>query len=414
MKHFVKIIRYLILISFAVLLSSCGYGFLNLDGERGMIEIEFEITGAGFADVDRIEFELTPPKGMTTSVRLKLENNSTRYEFDNADIGTWTLKTILYSGFKEVQTLFLDGDPDRSILVSTDMKTSLSIDAAWDSTGYVPQYQEWSTEINDAGSVQLTPAFGLTEMRIKPGVVESYHSKERYYLVNTSILGSDFNNNIGLLRLIYPNGTIYEFGSEASSRSVAASHFIENDRIEIQWAPGYEADVLNGGYDLRMLDSAGVGETMNIDFNLDYDLYMPDIPDGSIPESLPRSVAHTFNYDFTVESAAGTLLVYLINKNDPSEIYDYDHPNLPPDAFAVSGTTGTLDTQIDQLTDGATYQFMLVAVQHHTTNPVGDAVAAGVDSPDLRASRMVDTINDIYGADTGYVICKMIEFSVTP
>jgi len=27
---------------------------------------------------------------------------------------------------------------------------------------------------------------------------------------------------------------------------------------------------------------------------------------------------------------------------------------------------------------------------------------------------VVDTINDIYGADTGYVICKMIEFSVTP
>ncbi|MDC7225379.1 MAG: hypothetical protein PQJ61_01295 [Spirochaetales bacterium] len=427
---FIKMLAFLCL--FAVL-SSCSYGFLNFASETGEIELSFLISGTNVNDVDSIKFKLTPPEGLSVSETIDLENDTAWTKFSNADIGSWSLEWVLYADGEEVQS----SDESIEIPVEDQYTVKYTLSAVWNSADgdydITPEYlsYEIGDNVDDSDDETPAPDFTFSSMEISPGVVVNNDETEAYYWSYVRISGSGFSDNLKYLKLSFPDGFTYEFGG-SDSRYVPYQHSLDDSLIEIERAYAVNENAVVGydgeddDYSLRLVDYNSGVKSESSTFDFDIGKYMPEIANGTETDVVDVTSGHDFDYSFGSESSGSTKLVYLINASDSSEVYGDDNTFPPDDASLLAdGESGTFTIASNQLTDGVTYQLVLVAVEYSTTTPYSDAGASELiyeADPfsdvylDLSPSYVVETINSIYCDETGYdenagyIICRFLQF----
>ena len=234
-KQFIKLLLYPILM--ILVLSSCSYGFFNFSDETGSLELEFMFSGDNTLGIDRIDYEITPPKGMSITLKENYFGGSSYRSIDNMDVGPWSIRGMLYSDGAMMQ------DFEYNVEIIRGEESRLRIEARWNSAEYDVLFQSWQvaegTYEPSEDPVVTVPSFSITDTRIMPAVFRDYRSGDILNAVNTRIMGSGFDTDVKSVRLIYPDNFIYEYGYDDynSGRTLLISHTAENNLIEIQRTP---------------------------------------------------------------------------------------------------------------------------------------------------------------------------------
>lgn len=403
MKRYNRLILPLLLI---MGLSSCSYGFFNFAAETGSLELNIEFVNDNAKDVDKVKYELTPPKGLSSTVSSYISGSMNYKSLDNMDTGSWSIKGGMYADGELIQEF------SYGMEILNNTRTKLRIEARWNVSEYEMVFQSWeepeeNTGISDVNAA--VPAFDVSEIRLIPAYCIR-NEDEEFYSVNVCILGSSLDSGLQSLELNYPDGYSYEYGYDYSySRSLLTVFQDSESMIEIlrnQLIPGSGP---NGTYYLRLGDHNGTSAQFSETLSMDYSGITPTITGYNALTIIPATVLstgpHDFGYEFNSNAGIATRLVFLINRGDGT-IYPSD------DTMAVGIDIGALNIA-GGLPSGS-YEFIVAAVGYMTTTPVTDAAGAGISSDGLRSENLAASIYELYGENTGYVVCKVVEFTVTP
>lgn len=403
-KYFIK--QLIVMGSFISLLLSCSYGNFNFSAETGSLELDFIFTGDNTLDVDRIDYELTPPAGLSTKIREEFSGNLLTTSFDNMDAGSWSIKGSLYANGTLVQEFAYSTE------IVNDEKTRLSMEASWNSAEYDIIFQLWQITATDEDPSGVdepsTPLFSVSDIKVMPALLKEHRSGNNLYAVNIRIIGTNLDSDVAALKLVYPDNYIYEYGTEDHydrSRTVLISHKATDVMIEIQRNQFDLGETLNGNYQFTLRDPAGATIEYPSVVNLDFDALIPDVlnHNGSvnIPVSINSTVLNDFEYMFSSAAGIGTRLVMMVDRQNGL-------PYPSDNSIAVASDSGTLSILGGALPAGD-YELILASIEYSTLTPYDQAIAAGVS--DMRSEQLVQNLYEIYGENTGFVCFRSVSLS---
>ncbi len=386
--------------------SSCGYGFLNFSSQTGSLELQFEIKTDNAMSIDRIKYELTPPKGISSTISVDLEGDHAWERVNNMDSGSWQINAELYSGSEVIQIF------SYSIEIVTDHVTSFRAEAYWETSEYKIIFETWQyTEGSDGGdnTEGTAAAAEIADFKNMPAVHEYYRTNVQRHGVTSRVLGSNLSDGLKTFSLTYPDGQSFECGSntEYYSRDIIFSMYADNGLIEVHRNILNIENTMNGNYSLMIADVNGYMTKANESLNYDFASLVPEavgcnsLPD--IPTDITEAGGCSFEYSFT--SGVGTRLLYIINR-DTGEIY----PDPATNGIVMLTDSGSLAYPGAGTMSTGSCELVIAAVEHATLTPYDDALDLGL-SPDLLPENLVESLYEIYGENTGYVCFVSASFN---
>jgi hypothetical protein len=401
-----KIILLVILISAPFLLTSCSYGIFNFASETGDLELELQLGGDNSPGVDSVIYELTPPdgSGVVFFTASLADSSYSHQRVDRMLTGEWGVLIKLMVG----DTLFQSYSD--YVQISSSVETRMNVNASYNGSSFDITCNSFINEDGTSG----TPAFTISDTYLNPNYYINYRTDELIASVDFHITGSGFTDYVRNMELLYPDGTEIIFGEDNFSRAVFYSHTVEDALINIIRPLQSFTDVIDGAYVLKMTDNNNNGVRQELsDHYGDIESKIPKIlgHDGNanVPEIIMNSVGHTFQWELSDNSRTGTVLLFVVDVNDKTNIYPTTDPLL-----VQAGTFGELFLGPAAISDGS-YELVIAAIEEPFTTPTADAVTVGVFADlDLRTSTFPESIRLIYGSDTGLITYSSVSFNYSP
>ena len=396
-----QLIQIVILILIAAAMASCSYGFFNFSSDTGRIELSFRFSNINALYVDKLVYDLTSPDGSTVTITLKDSSEFDYYSLDRADTGSWTVKASLYSGETFIQ------DVENPVDVVKDTTSKLSLEAEYTSGIYniVPYTSQYADD-NGGGSsnyVAPEPDFVFSEMRIMPAFYRAYRTGNEQSSVNVRILGSNLVDSVKAVKILYPDGMIFEYGyMDYYNRAIEVYDVSDNSMLEFNRPFQQDKSLLSGSYRLELTDYNSAAESYEEGLELDFDALMPVITNANIPASFTASDSYNFDYSFSISSDIGTKLAFFVNRDTNAII--------PPDDFIRVASSGTL-ALTPALLNAGSWEMIVVALEWETTQPYTDALAL-TPAPDMDTAALVNSLYRMYRENTGFIMYTSVGFTV--